>query len=320
MKRIAFGLVLGLALLCGVAAADPDPALGVAPRKVTVGMYVNHVYNVDVKGNQFSVDFYIWFRWEGDDLKPIDSFELANGRITAKSGLSKKVFGKENYASIRVLATITKFWDMRRYPLDDHTLAIEIEDSDTDTRVALYEADSENAKISPDLRVPGWEVVGTRSRATTYTYATNYGDVSLGKGHASTYARYRFEISVERPGIGRFLKVFFGLFLSAMISWCAFWVRPKESSPRVSLGVGAAFAAAAVTLTINNSLPDTNALTMADKLMMLTLGVIVASVVETILALTLAARGKEALQQKLDRICAFGFPIFYVVMLVIIVV
>ena len=60
--------------------------------------------------------------------------------------------------------------------------------------------------------------------------------------------------------------------------------------------------------------------TLADKLIMLTLGLIMASVVETIVALTLAARGKEALQQKVDRFCAIAFPVFYVAVLVIIVV
>ncbi len=303
-----------LFLWCGIAHAEAPP------RKITVGVYVNHVYTVDIKQNLFNVDFYVWFRWEGEDLKPLDSFELANGRITSKTGVVKKTFGTQLYTSARVIATITKFWDLRRYPLDDHTLAIEIEDSNEDTRTAIFEADAENSAISPDLQVPGWEVVRSSAHVATHTYHTNYGDISIPHGQESAYSRFSFEIEVARPGYGRFIKVFFGLFISALISWCAFWVRPKESSPRVSLGVGATFAAAAVTVTINNSLPDTNAVTMADKLIMLTLGSILASLVVTILALTFAAHGKENLQKRMDRLCAIVFPAFYVVMAVIMVV
>ena len=178
-----------VALLCAAvrpAAADP------APRKVVVGVYVKNVYGLDIKQNQFTVDFYVWFRWKGDDLKPIETFELANSRITSKSGLSKKVFGTQNYASIRVIATITKFWDLRRYPLDDHTLAIEIEDSDQDSRTACSWPIPRTPR-SARLQVPGWEVVGIHSSAATHTYGTNYGDVSLAHERAS-YARYRFEI------------------------------------------------------------------------------------------------------------------------------
>lgn len=315
VRRLALAAVVALAVVAAPAAARAD-----APHKVTVGVYINHIYGVDIKNSQFTVDFYVWFRWDagGEELKPIETFELANGRITSKTGISKHLYGTQNYASCRVIATITKFWDLHRFPLDDHTLDLEIEDSDQDTRLAVFEPDTENANVSPDLHVPGWIVVATRGRVVAQTYATNYGDTTLPKGKQSTYSRYIFSIDVNRPGYGRFLRVFFGLFISVLVSWCAFHVRPKESSPRVSLGVGATFAAAAVTVAINNSLPDTNSVTMADKLIMLTLGCIVASVAETITALALVARGKDELQKKLDRICAYAFPAFYLAMLIVI--
>ena len=304
--------ILTLLLLATTARADV-PA-------VTVGVYVNQIYGIDIKNNSFNVDFYVWFRWTGaPELKPIETFELSNGRITSKSGIVRRTIAGQSYVIARVVASITKFWDLRRFPLDDHTLELQIEDGEHDTRELVYVPDEANAAISPTLQVSGWVTKGTRGRASAHAYRTNYGDISLPHDRESSYSQYIFGIDIERPGYGRFLKVFFGLFVAVLISWCAFHVRPKESSPRVSLGVGATFAAAAVTIAINNSLPDTNDVTMADKLIMLTLGVIVASVAETILALALVARGKEAIQQRMDKICAYAFPAFYLVMLVIIV-
>jgi hypothetical protein len=321
VTRAIVALAAVAALATPARAADPDPAPAAAPRKLTIGVYVNHISGVDIKNSKFEVDFYVWFRWEGaDDLKPLDTFELANGRVTSKTGVSKHTYGTQNYVSCRVLATITKFWDLRRFPLDDHTLELQIEDSDMDTRVAVFDADVDNANTSPDLHVPGWTVTAHRSRVITQTYSTNYGDVSLPQGRPATYSRYIFSIDVERPGYGRFLRVFFGLFISVLVAFTSFHVRPKESSPRVSLGVGATFAAAAVTVAINNSLPDTNAITMADKLIMLTLAMIVATVAETITVLALFARGKEDLQKRIDKICAIAFPAVYVLLLVVIVV
>jgi hypothetical protein len=308
---------IALAVLVATATSRADAA----PRQITVGTYINSVSSIDIKNNQFTVDFYIWFRWTGpDDIKPQDSFDLVNGRITSKSGLSKHTYGPQNYVSVRVLATITKFWDMARFPLDDHTLEISIEDSDQDAREAVFVADTDNAGISPELRLPGWVVTQFTSAVTSHGYATNYGDVTVPTGNQSYWSRYAFTIHVERPGYGRFLRVFFGLFISVLIAFTSFHVRPKESSPRVSLGVGATFAASAITVAINNALPDTNAVTMADELIMLTLGAIVATVAETIVALTLFHRGKEALQQKIDRASAVVFPLVYVALLIFIVV
>ena len=261
----------------------------------------------------------MWFRWEGDDLKPIESFELANGRITVEDWVPEEgVRHAELRLGARGRYDHEANWDLARYPARRSQARDRDRGcSDQDTRTAVFEADTENSSINPDLQVSGWEVAGIHSaRDDTTLYSTNYGD-PLARARQerrptrATASRSRS----QRLGFGRFIKVFFGLFLSALISWCAFWVRLKLSSPRVSLGVGATFAAAAVTVSINNSLPDTNAVTMADKLIMLTLGIIVASVAETITALTLNARGKEVLQQRLDRICAFAFPAFYFAMI-----
>jgi hypothetical protein len=289
------------------------------PRQVVVGTYVNNVTGIDIKNNQFTIDFYVWFRWQGDDLKPLDTFELVNGRITSKTGVVKKKLGSENYALCRVLAQVNKNWDLRRFPLDAHSLELELEDGEQDDRIAVYLRDADNTGISPTLEVPGWKVTQSHGETEVHTYHTNYGDTSLPKNRESSYSRYRYTIDVVRPGYGRFLRVFFGLFIAVLISWCAFFVRPKESSPRVSLGVGATFASAAVTVAINSTLPDTNSVTMADKLVMLTLGCIVASVAETIVSLTLFARGKEAFQQRLDRVSAAIFAAFYLVTLFLII-
>src|SRR5262245_27050641 len=52
----------------------PPPA---SAQKVTVGLYVHHVNNVDLRSNTFLADFYVWFRWKGD-IDPTKSFELRN--------------------------------------------------------------------------------------------------------------------------------------------------------------------------------------------------------------------------------------------------
>jgi hypothetical protein len=306
-----------LALLLG-ALVSSAAAEGVA-RPVTVGIYLNHIFATDIKGNQFAADFYVWFRWEGDDIKPLDTFELMNGRITSKSGVIRKKIGTQNYAVARCVATVTKFWDLRRYPLDGHVLTLEIEDSEFDERGIRYVEDTDNAGVSDALEIPGWAVGKWSGAVVRKVYRTNYGDTSMPSNGESAYSRYVFSLDISRPGYGRFIKVFFGLFIAVVVSWGSFFVRPKDASPRVSLGVGSAFAAAAFTVTINNSLPDTNALTMADMLVMLTLASIVCAVAVSITSLRLFALGKEHIQQRLDRWASVVIPSVYLALLIWIV-
>lgn len=286
--------------------------------RVEVGTYVNQILALDLKGNQFSVDFYVWFRWKGD-AKAFDTFDLANGRITSRTGVVKKdLDGGVHYASARILGTITKFWDLRRYPLDDHQLTIEIEDNENEDNLLVYVPDKVNSSISPSVEVPGWLILGNSVSVITHKYATNYGDTSVPTGNASSYSRFVSSVQIVRPGhIGRFFKVFFTLFVATIISWLVFWVRPKETGPRISLCVGSVFAAAAATFAINTMLPDTIATTMSDRVIVASFSVILAATLETILAINLGYAGKENAQRQLDRVSAWLFPLAYIALLVI---
>ncbi len=287
------------------------------PVPVEVGTYVNQILALDLKGNQFSVDFYVWFRWKGDSVKPFDTFDLANGRITSKIGIVKKDLpGGVHYASARLLATVNKFWDLRRYPLDDHQLTLEIEDNENEDNLLMYVPDRANSHASPTVEVPGWRVAGTSQSVIAHKYATNYGDTSIPTGNESSYSRFVSAVEIQRPThVRRFFKVFFTLFVSTIISWLAFWVRPKETGPRISLCVGSLFAAAAATFAINNMLPDTNATTMADRLIVVSIAAIFVTCLETIVAVNLGYGGKEHTQRLLDRASAYGVPALYVVLL-----
>ena len=66
MKRALLVLALLLACMTSMSASvRADEQV-----KVTVGVFLNHISGIDLKNGQFVVDFYIWFRWEGDALKP----------------------------------------------------------------------------------------------------------------------------------------------------------------------------------------------------------------------------------------------------------
>jgi hypothetical protein len=48
------------------------------PRPVYVGIYTFHVPSLDLASNAYLMDFYLWFRWHGNDIDPSSSFEFMN--------------------------------------------------------------------------------------------------------------------------------------------------------------------------------------------------------------------------------------------------
>ena len=282
-----------------------------APAPVHVGVYVNRVYDVSLRDNRFVTDFYIWFRWQDKELKPFESFEIANGHLDSRETIYQDVVEGFQYAVVRVTGTITKYWDIRHFPLDNHIITIEIEDSQNEEFKFRYIADVENSTISPDVQVPGWDIGSTQNQVLNHDYKTNYGDISLPSGNASTYSRYIFSVNLLRPGYGYFKKLFLSLFLATLISFLAFAIKPTDLDPRFGLGIGSIFAVAASQYVVASSLPDSNIMTMADALHILSITYIFLSLVESTISLKLATGPKPELSQKLDRYAMVIFILSY---------
>lgn len=274
---LAWSLALVCSLFAGPAAAAPTagaPASTTASAEpkltvVTIGMYVNQIPTMSVKENRFQADFYVWFRWAGD-LKPYETFELANGRIENRQLVLKELKGGEHYAVLRCNATIVKFWDLRRFPFDDHRLSLEIEDSASEDHLVRYVADAENSALSPELQLPGWRPSAAAATVDAHVYKTNYGDLTLPKGAESRYSRFSLAFDAKRFGLGPFFKLFFALWVAVLIAMLSLFIMPSEAGPRLGFNVGAIFASVGASYGIANNLPATAFLTTAEKVNVLT--------------------------------------------------
>ncbi len=290
--------------------------LGASPEPTTVGVYVTQVTSIDLKSNSYGVDFWLWFRSKGREVSPIDTFEIMDGRVTGKTNvIKKKLADGTDYASARVTATVHQQWDLHRYPFDDHTLELKLEDSEYDVKTVVFVPDTENQGLDPMVQVAGWDIVKIGSEVGPHAYHSNYGDTSLATNAETTFSRYTARLTAERRGVARFFKTVFALLVAVLASWCAFFIRPKDASPRVSVSVGALFAGAAGTIAVNNQLPDLNYATVADKVVYLCLSMILLSLLGTVISLGLHYRQQEAKYLRFDRLGARLFPVLFGVML-----
>ena len=192
---VAIGLLIGIGNLGR--AAEPSTA---SAQRVYVGVYVKQIHGISLKDSLATVDFHVWFRWTGDGLKPLESFDLVNGRVESKQSVYETKIGGVNYASCTVVASLHKLWDISRYPLDSHTLTIEIEDNNLEADKLVYLPDVENSGMSNHVEVAGWTLKPGKAEILTSTDLTNYGDISLPTGHESSWSRFVFSIEVCASG------------------------------------------------------------------------------------------------------------------------
>jgi hypothetical protein len=278
------------------------------PTDVSVGVYVVQLDDPSLKDSQFTTVFWVWFRWQGDkDLNPIKKFEVVGGQVEGIEN-EDSVYAEEpggvHYQIAKVRATVTQDFDIRKFPIDEHTLRLSIEETFEGVSKLRYVADTKNTKLQESIVLAGLTIGKTEATAGSQTYTSTFGDPRVegasGSAAEATYARFTLSIPVRRPGISYPIKLFWSLYLSVFVALLAFNIKPIDLDPRFGLGIGAVFAAMASAFVISSALPDGNQVTLADEVVMISIGFIVASVIQSIVSLRLFQAGKEKASFRLD--------------------
>lgn len=272
---------------------------------VEVGAYVDRIINLSIKDTNWTVDFYLWFRWKGEpDFKP-DEFQIVGGTI--ESQIKETDFTKdgETYRLYRVVAKISKVFDVSRFPCDEHVLTIDIEHPSSQRKQLVYKPDL-NSKISSRVKLSAYNVNEAGVIEKPHSYKSNLGDIRL--SNIATYSQYRMGIKIHRTSWGYYFKMFEALYVAVIISMLAMFIKPTNVDPRFGLGVGGLFAAVANMYVTSSLIPDNGNMTLADVVSAIGIWTILLTIVQSVISLyILEHKQNEAFSRSLDRYCFFTF-------------
>lgn len=278
--------------------------------EVQTGAYILRLSKVSPRDGTFDVDMWLWFRWSGADVRPDQTFEIANGVITSRSEAQIEDDGGVNYATVRVQATIFHEYDVSRFPLDDHLITIQLEDAELNNTQLSYVVD-EGIALDPSVSVAGWDVALQPTAVEAHVYDTNYGLRSAADA-GGTYSRLTLAVALERTSYGTLFKSFWITALAVLLGLLAFLIKADDLDARFGMGVGSIFAASASAFVISDSLPPTTAITLAEQINLIAVGVIFTSVFISIWSLRLRYNDNEEGSLRLDRIAMWSLGILYI--------
>lgn len=269
------------------------------PLQVAFGAYVLRISGVSPQEGTADVDMWVWFRWKTGDIRPDLKFEITNGTITSRSESDLYQDGDHQVASVRVQAQIFQDFDVNRYPLDNHTIHIKIEDAFLPDDELVFTADQGSA-LDKGVKVAGWAVALKEVAAAPYVYQTDYG--YRGAPEAIAYSRIDVAITLERQSYGPLFKSYWISGLAVILALMSLLLSAKESSARYGMVVGAIFAASANAINISSQLPPTTVITLAEQINLIAVGVIFACVFASVFSTRLMNMGRPASSQRLDGI------------------
>ncbi len=293
------------------------PQTASAPSDVALGAYILRISNVSQKDGTFNVDMWVWLRWKSESIRPDKSFEIVDGTISNRE--ETEILDDEGYkyTSVRIQATIYHEFDVSRFPMDNHIVTLDFEDSTYDSSTIRYVADDGTA-LDPGVRVGGWDVSLGKPQVTAHVYPTNYGMRSTGTA-TSVYSRLTIPIVLQRTNEMIMMKQFWIAGLAVLLALLALLVHSSDLDARFGLGVGSIFAASANAFVLEDNLPKTTSLTLAEQFNFISIAIIFISVFVSIWSLRLRYAGRDNASLSLDRIALITLMSVYIMSTVVIV-
>jgi hypothetical protein len=226
---------------------------------VRVGVYILSVGNLDTKTGTYVIDFFLNFKCETAECNP-DDFDIMNAasRQSDPQTTEEDLAAGEHYYRIR--ANLQTNLNLREFPFDQHTLAIELEDKNKTRDQYIFIADPELSGIDSEVYVAGWLLAPyILGEDKSHEYAI----------YDESYSRVKFAIRIFHPWHTSFMKGLFAAIVIVGAGMLSFLLKENEARDRITLTSSTLASAIFYHMTLTASVPPVGYLTYADRFMIL---------------------------------------------------
>jgi len=263
----------------------PLSTISAQSEKVEVGIFAMNLYDLDIASNTYALDFYVWFKWKGE-IDPTASLEYANGvndwdaTSIPDSQKPERLPDGSFYQSVRFEGRFVQPFAFARYPLDQQSITVSLEDSLHTTDQLVYIADEKQSGYSSRMSIPGWEIQRADISSLVHEYTTNFGDSTLGS--KAQYPVLQYSLTVSRPTSFFVWKLLLPLVIVVAASWGTLLLKPQYVDSRIALSVTALLTTVFLQQSYSSTLPNIGYLVLLDKIYSIAYLIITLSILEAI--------------------------------------
>jgi hypothetical protein len=292
--------------------------------RVTVGLYVNALREVDAQKQTFDADLFYWLRYprRGTELtdEELEEIRFTNGEVNSLEVEERKAIGNETFVLMRVRATFHFHADFRHYPFDVQELPIRLQHGEFLADQLALQADLrsfQRAGVARDrqglgdhVQLADMIVTGVRHEISTHTYRTDFGDLS-DPLPSTTYSRYTMTIETRREVSPFFIKIVIPLLIIQVLAYLVFFVAADRIDVAVGLTVTSLLASIAFQASLADSLPDIGYLTTADRIFHLSYFLIMTAMAQMVYQYNVDIQGNKRRVQLIDMIGRVLYPLVF---------
>ena len=311
--RILLVLIAALAIPLGL---PPSAHADAGPDKVTVGVFINDLQDIDLSSENFTADLYLWMRWKNPNINPSNTIEAMNSEGTQNTTSSPTggVSGEplfdapvdmpdgSKYMVLRYQGVFSRKMGLEKYPFDTQVLEMVFEDKQNDSSQIQFVPDRNPISINDGgaMSIPGYVLGAPSLDVVAHKYPTNFGDPTA---NADTpYSRIIIALPVTRDVLPYLVKIILPIFIVVLITALIYLLPARLEESRTDIGVIAMLTLVALQWNSDSSLPSVEYLTLMDMVYIISMVYVLAAMAYAVLASRRnRAEMAEALSVSLDR-------------------
>ena len=239
-------------------------------RVVYVGVGVNEVSEVNAQNQTFDADFFLWFRYKGDqDAENIFFINADDPDTALPDPIERTEVDDEHFAMYRIDSTFGQPMDFRLYPWDRHALTISLQNVHLSEDDVVYVPDQSNLRqtqaerlssgvdvTQPFNQVPSWtatRVLFTQDSATT---RSTVPDPRSGAPELRSASTYNVQMTYQRDVRSFLIKNLLPLALLALVTYISLFFSPENAGTRIGFSITAILTTSVLLQSISGNLPD----------------------------------------------------------------
>lgn len=279
---------------------------------VYAGIDFYRINSVDVPGQNFDIEFFMWFRYAGDNVDPanIDFLNGIYGIEDKVEVLREEMDGKVKYICYKIKGTYLYPYDLRMFPFDKQELPMTLAHKTRDSNEIMLVVDAGNLSHANvgEIYPEEWTYLERVDYSGTYEPASNFGDPNYsGRGSKSQFSVYQTKIVVQRILFPYLVKLFLPLGIMIAISLMVFMIPRDQFDARMTLVMTALLSILVFHLAQAEALPSVGYLMKADQFFMATYILVFALIIKTVGVNSLVKMDKDTAGMWIDRIFAIIF-------------
>lgn len=298
-------------------------------RVAYVGVDLNEVTNLNLANQTFQADFFLWFRYQGDES--IENVFFPNSTTPSAplpDPIDRRELDDDRFTMYRIDGSFTDPLNFANYPWDRHTLTINMQNTTLSQDDIVYVPDQATLRESqaerqhsganinePFNRIANWIVQGVYFLQDTAIVRSTTPDPETGAPGYRQVSTYQVQIDYARDVRAFLIKNMLPLALLALVTYFSIYFAPANATTRISLAITSVLTASVMLQSVWNSLPNVGYTVAIEWLYYVYIGLSAALVLISITVDRWYKAKRLVAARQLDLIAQIGYPAVLIIVI-----